>query len=149
MDNKAAEDDAHVITGSFLVNNVPTFVLFDSGASHSFVSSSHAKSMGLGKFVSVKDEVCIPSGESVSCGKLYKGVSMVIRQVDLPVDLLEFHMDSFEMIAGMDWLDTSIIAPTAAEIPVVGEFPDVFPDEILGLPPKRDYDFSVDLKLGT
>ncbi|XP_074300755.1 uncharacterized protein LOC141632071 [Silene latifolia] len=143
--------------------------------------------MGLRKFVSVKDEVFIPSGESVSCGKLYKEVSMVIGQANLPVDFLEFPMDGFEKIVRMDWLgpkratvsyrgfvvkpkvkviatvtlksyirkgcpmilchvrDTSMVEPTAAEIPVVGEFQDVFPDEISGLPPKREIDFSVEL----
>ena len=35
------------------------------------------------------------------------------------------------------------------EIPVVGEFPDVFPDDITGLPPERDVEFTIDLILGT
>ncbi|XP_074297387.1 uncharacterized protein LOC141628107 [Silene latifolia] len=39
--------------------------------------------------------------------------------------------------------------PTTVEIPVVDEFMDVFPDKIPGLPPKRDIDFNVELKLGT
>ena len=30
-------------------------------------------------------------------------------------------------------------------IPVVGEYADVFPDEVLGLPPSRDVDFTIDL----
>ncbi|XP_074300512.1 uncharacterized protein LOC141631788 [Silene latifolia] len=60
--------------------------------------------MGSGKFVYVKDEVFIPPGESVSCGKLDKGVSMVIGQADLPVNLFQFPMDGFEMIFGMVWL---------------------------------------------
>ncbi|XP_074299914.1 uncharacterized protein LOC141631095 [Silene latifolia] len=44
---------------------------------------------------------------------------------------------------------TRMEEPSAAEIPVVGEFDDVFPEEILGLPPKRDIDFSLELKPGT
>ena len=32
---------------------------------------------------------------------------------------------------------------------VVHEFEDVFPDEVLGLPPKREVEFSIDLVLGT
>ena len=35
------------------------------------------------------------------------------------------------------------------EIPVVGEFPDVFPDDIIGLPPERDVEFTIDLIPGT
>ncbi|WP_457833268.1 hypothetical protein, partial [Staphylococcus aureus] len=32
---------------------------------------------------------------------------------------------------------------------VVSEFPDVFPEELLGLPPEREVEFFIDLKLGT
>ena len=35
------------------------------------------------------------------------------------------------------------------EIPVVREFPDVFPDDIAGLPPNREVDFTIDLIPGT
>ena len=35
------------------------------------------------------------------------------------------------------------------EIPVVREFPDVFPDDIAGLPPDREVEFTIDLILGT
>jgi hypothetical protein len=35
------------------------------------------------------------------------------------------------------------------EIPVVWEFPDVFPDDLPGMPPKRDIEFKIELQLGT
>ena len=35
------------------------------------------------------------------------------------------------------------------EIPVVREFPDVFPDDIVGLPPEREVEFTIDLIPGT
>ncbi|MCI44949.1 RNA-directed DNA polymerase (Reverse transcriptase), partial [Trifolium medium] len=34
-------------------------------------------------------------------------------------------------------------------LPVVREFADVFPDDILDLPPKREVEFSIDIVLGT
>jgi len=34
-------------------------------------------------------------------------------------------------------------------IPVVHEFEDVFPDEVSGLPPNREVEFSIDLVPGT
>jgi hypothetical protein len=36
-----------------------------------------------------------------------------------------------------------------AQIPVVYEFPDVFPDELPGLPPDRDVEFAIELIPGT
>ena len=35
------------------------------------------------------------------------------------------------------------------DIPVVCEFPDVFLDELLGLPPNRDVEFRIELVPGT
>ena len=35
------------------------------------------------------------------------------------------------------------------EIPVVREFPDVFPEDIAGLPPDREVEFTIDLISGT
>jgi len=34
-------------------------------------------------------------------------------------------------------------------IPIVRDFPDVFPEDLPGLPPDRDVQFSIELKLGT
>ena len=38
---------------------------------------------------------------------------------------------------------------TLLDIPVVCEFPDVFLDELLGLPPDRDVEFKIELLPGT
>lgn len=36
-------------------------------------------------------------------------------------------------------------SPTIQSIPVVNEFPDVFPDELPGLSPEREIEFAIDL----
>ena len=42
-------------------------------------------------------------------------------------------------------LSCAIQATTLCDIPVVYEFLDVFPDELLGLPPDRDVEFKIEL----
>jgi hypothetical protein len=42
-----------------------------------------------------------------------------------------------------------VIVPEIKDIPVVCEFPDVFPEDLLGLPPERDVEFVIELKPGT
>ncbi|XP_073041931.1 uncharacterized protein [Primulina eburnea] len=50
---------------------------------------------------------------------------------------------------------TSIISthvvpsPSISDVPVVRYFPDVFSDDVTGLPPKRDVEFVIDLMPGT
>jgi hypothetical protein len=36
-------------------------------------------------------------------------------------------------------------AKTIEEVPVVNEYPDVFPEELPGMPPDRDVEFVIDL----
>jgi hypothetical protein len=38
--------------------------------------------------------------------------------------------------------------PSLDQYPVLSEFPDVFPNELPGLPPKSDLDFTIELKPG-
>jgi hypothetical protein len=40
-------------------------------------------------------------------------------------------------------------AKIVEEVPIVNEYPDVFPEELLGMPPKRDVEFAIDLLPGT
>ena len=46
------------------------------------------------------------------------------------------------------YTDSKEKAPMLENIPVVQEFLDVFPEEIPGLPPKRDIDFIIELLPG-
>ncbi|KAK4383727.1 putative mitochondrial protein [Sesamum angolense] len=40
--------------------------------------------------------------------------------------------------------DTTKVGPSVSDVPVVREFPDVFPEELPGLPPHREVDFEID-----
>jgi hypothetical protein len=44
---------------------------------------------------------------------------------------------------------TQLDAVQSSEVPVVNEFPDVFPNELPGMPPDRDIEFVIELKPGT
>jgi hypothetical protein len=42
-----------------------------------------------------------------------------------------------------------MIESSVEKIPVVCEYPDVFPDELPGVPPDRDIEFAIELQPGT
>ncbi|KAG8503557.1 hypothetical protein CXB51_001536 [Gossypium anomalum] len=46
-------------------------------------------------------------------------------------------------------LDTKVTEKNIESVPVVCEYPDVFPDDLLGLPPIRDIKFGIELMPGT
>jgi hypothetical protein len=43
-------EDADVVYGMFLINSIPALVLFDSGASHSFVTKSFVKKHNISNY---------------------------------------------------------------------------------------------------
>ncbi|GKC65487.1 hypothetical protein Tco_1098085 [Tanacetum coccineum] len=45
-------------------------------------------------------------------------------------------------------MSTKVNEPTLSDIPIVRDFEDVFPDDLLGLPPQRQVEFRIDLILG-
>ncbi|KAA3484029.1 RVP_2 domain-containing protein [Gossypium australe] len=46
-------------------------------------------------------------------------------------------------------IDTKVSEKKVVSVPVVCEFPDVFPEELPGLPPTREVEFGIDLLPGT
>ena len=45
--------------------------------------------------------------------------------------------------------DSSIEIPFLQSVPIVKEFPEVFPDDLPGVPPKREIDFGIYIILDT
>jgi hypothetical protein len=64
---------------------------------------------------------------------------------------LEFIVEPVVTIKGManDAMITQLDAVQSSEVPVVNEFPDVFLEELLGMPPNRDIELVIELKPGT
>ena len=45
-------------------------------------------------------------------------------------------------------IDTVKARPSVSDIPTVSDFPNVFPEEFLGLPPQREIEFAIDVVPG-
>ncbi|TYK24364.1 putative polyprotein [Cucumis melo var. makuwa] len=173
-----AERVGTVVTGTLPILEHYAFVLFDSGSSHSFISSVFVQHVGLkvellGSVLSVST----PSGEVLLSKEKIKACRVEIANHVLDVTLLVLDMQDFDVILGMDWLSAnhanidcfgkevvfrgadigilaSVVDTQEPEVslsfePVVREYPDVFPDELPGLPPPREIDFAIELEPGT
>ncbi|XP_019172452.1 PREDICTED: uncharacterized protein LOC109167837 [Ipomoea nil] len=206
--NEVRTGDSDVVVGTFLVQSVPATVLFDSGASNSFISPGLVKKLGLSGGAGVRFNVKVASGEVRVCDRLFEGIKIYIKGEEFPSDLIQYDLDGMDVVLGMDWLgrfraqilckDQKVVLrgpsgkrvsyrgkmeepgiklvsmvkmkrymdkgndvylcsvenleakeEVAQSIPVVGEFLDVFPEEIPGMPPAREVEFSVDLMPGT
>ncbi|GJX11186.1 putative reverse transcriptase domain-containing protein [Tanacetum coccineum] len=87
--------------------------------------------------------------------------SNVVTNHPFNIDLMPVELGSFDVIIGMDWLrkyHAVIISAKKEEgqsegkklkdVPIVRDFPDVFPEDLSGLPPIRPVEFQIDLILG-
>ena len=76
-----------VVTGTFKINSVLVKVLFDTGATCSFVSRSNVEQLNLKNLESVSYVVVVPSGESYTCNTLYRNIIVRIGKVIFTSDL--------------------------------------------------------------
>ncbi|KAL0536920.1 hypothetical protein IC582_025883 [Cucumis melo] len=204
-----AEKAGTVVTGTLPVLGHYALVLFDSGSSHSFISSafvSHARLEvePLHQILSVST----PSGECMLSKEKVKACQIEISGHVIEVTLIVLDMLDFDVILGMDWLAAnhasidcsrkevtfnppslasfkfkgggskslpqvisairaskllsqgtwgilaSVVDTREADVslsskPVVRDYPDVFPEELPGLPPHKEVEFAIELEPGT
>ncbi|KAJ0694285.1 putative hydrolase, Nucleotidyltransferase [Helianthus annuus] len=99
---KASPD---VVSGIFLVNSMPMNVLFDSGASRSFISNeliAHP-SFKLEK-MSIPLEVEVADSKSYLLHDICKNCKIIIEDEEFSIDLVPMYMGEFKVVVGMDWL---------------------------------------------
>ena len=80
-------------------------MLFDSGASHSFVAVSCLKDLGL-KVETLEKPLYVnsPMGTAVSIDKICRDCELEISRILLTVDLRVMDISEFDVILRMDWL---------------------------------------------
>ena len=96
-----------MIQGMFLLSRLWEKILFDSGASHSFVAASSVDVLGLE--VETLEElfhVSSPLGTRVRIDQICRDCELEISWILLMVDLRVMDISDFDVILGMDWLTT-------------------------------------------
>jgi hypothetical protein len=158
---------APVLTGTFSLNDTPVKILFDSGATHSFISERLINKLGLkGSHTTSAYKITTPGGQ-ITSNILIRGVKLGLGSKIIPTNLIVINLGGMDVILGMEWMNqhkvildisdrvVEINSPTVGhttlylpfrdgtdscayvtiissldEIPVVCEYPDVFPDEL-------------------
>jgi len=167
-----AQEAPEVMLGTFNINSIPATVLFDSGASHSFISQTFVRVHSI-PLVAMKNPMLVNSpGGTMPASYCCPSANLSLRGVDFPVNLVVLRTSGIDVILGMDWMkqhraviqckekvvalttpkgdkisvEVAVQAPPIAIVNqlddeandqnrVVDEFPDVFPDDLPGMPP--------------
>ncbi|XP_070020655.1 uncharacterized protein [Nicotiana sylvestris] len=162
-----------VITGIVSVFHREASILFDPGSTYSYVSSYFAHYLDIPReSFTLSVHVSTPLGDTIIVYCVYRSCVVTIRELETRVDLLLLSIVDFDVILGMDWLSLchAILdchaktmtldmpgfpkvewkdTPTIDSVPIVRDFPDVFPTDLLDMPPDRDIDFGIELVPGT
>ncbi|GJV39488.1 putative reverse transcriptase domain-containing protein [Tanacetum coccineum] len=159
--------NSNVITGTFLLNNHYALILFDIGADRSFMSTAfsslidiipttldHGYDVELADVIACDEKIVrIPFGNEIlivrgdgssnghesrlniiSCTKtqkyLLKGCQVFLAHIT------------------MKKAEDKLEEKRLKDVPIVRDFPEVFPENLPGIPPTRQVEFQIDLILG-
>ncbi|GJZ02329.1 putative reverse transcriptase domain-containing protein [Tanacetum coccineum] len=207
-----ANPNSNIVTGTFLLNNCYAFMIFDSGADRSFVSSTFSALLDVApSTLDTSYAVELVDGRILETNVVLRGCTLGLLGHPFDIDLMPVEIGSFDVIIGMDWLakyhalifwvkkvvripygdevlivrgddyddgsksKLNIISCTKTQkyihkgcqvylaqvtskkieeqskkkrledVPIIREFPEVFPKDFPGLPPARQVEFQINL----
>nr|GFB60558.1 putative reverse transcriptase domain-containing protein [Tanacetum cinerariifolium] len=99
------DPDANVVTGTFLLNNRYAFILFDTGADRSFVSTTFSTQINI--MPSTLDhcyDVELADGRIIGLNTILRGCTLNLLNHPFYIDLMAVELGSFDAKIGMEWL---------------------------------------------
>ncbi|XP_071686947.1 uncharacterized protein [Rutidosis leptorrhynchoides] len=164
INSSKARDDLKLVTGTFLLDNRRAYVLFDSGADRSFVSKDFCHNIkklvsSLENLYSIElgnenraDIVCYQKAIRIPVAE---GEPLMVygERSNTPLHFInclkaQKHIRKGCLVMLVHVGKTEPEAKKLEDVPIVRDFPDVFPEELPGLPPHRDVEFQIDLMPG-
>jgi hypothetical protein len=179
-------DGAPVMSGMFSIHHQPVVTIFDSGATHSFISNNCGTRIRLDPCPTQGSYMISTPGGKITSNQMVKSVPIQLGSQVIKTDLVLLNLEGIDVILGMNWMTehrvlldissrvieidspyhgaTTLYLPQqeylhpctyaitdtkVRDTPVVCEFPDVFPDDLPGMPPDRDIEFIIELQPGT
>jgi hypothetical protein len=102
MTSDEAQQAQDIVLGMFVTSSHPVTILFDSRASHSFISSSFVVKHSL-PIATMKHTMLVSSPGGVMRTKyICPAVSITIREVDFPSNPILLDSKGIDIILGMD-----------------------------------------------
>ncbi|GJX38967.1 putative reverse transcriptase domain-containing protein [Tanacetum coccineum] len=165
--NASGNPDANVVMGTFLLNNHYASILFDASSDRCFISTAFSSLIDIAP---TPLENCyhveLADGKLVRIDTIIRGCTLNFLDHPFNIDLMPVELGSFDVIIGMDWLrrchavivcDEKLVQISAKkeedksegkqikDVPVVRDFPEVFLEDLPGLPLARPVEFQIDL----
>jgi hypothetical protein len=104
VSTEEAQQAQDVVLGMFLASSHPATVLFDSGASHSFISSSFVVRHQLPITIMKQTMLVSSPGGELRTRHICPAISITIRGVDFLANLIVLDSKGIDIILGMDFV---------------------------------------------
>jgi hypothetical protein len=179
----ATPDGADIALGMFYINAIPKTILFDSSATHSFMSARYTNTNELPLKIMKTPMIVITPKGPVEANHMTHRLTLTIMGREFWATAIILEASSIDLNFGMSWLrkakaiiqcgsgtveltnpkgerfQVEIAVTTSSRrvmffiakefvgnnIRVVRDFPDVFREELPGMPPDREVEFVIDL----
>ncbi|GJU64233.1 putative reverse transcriptase domain-containing protein [Tanacetum coccineum] len=156
--NAGTNPDSNVVTDTFLLNDRYASILFDTGADRSFVSTTFSSLIDitpttLDHYYDVK----LVDGKIIRISTIIRGCTLNFLDHPFNINLMPIELGSFDVIIGHNVLLAHVTIKETEDksgekrledVPIVRDFPEVFPEDLSGLPPTRQVEFQIDLMPG-
>ena len=107
LTDKEASETPIVVTCTLLIDNCYTKVLFNSGVTHSFISSNFVKSLQNRHLEIFESELLVrtPIGVDARISHKIPMIEINLTGKKLPTEVYVLDVKDFDVILGMDWLE--------------------------------------------
>jgi hypothetical protein len=97
-------EGALVMSGAFSIHNKRAIILFDSGASHSFISAKFGAKLGLGFCHTKGSYMRSTPGGKIASNQIIRHVSIKLCSKTIKTDLILLALEGMDIILGMNWM---------------------------------------------
>jgi len=101
---ETVQEGPEIMMGTFSINSIPATVLFDSGASHTFISQAFVRVHSI-PLVTMKTHMLVNSpGGTIPVSYCCPSTSLSLRRVDFAVSPMVMRTSGIDVILGLDWM---------------------------------------------
>jgi hypothetical protein len=98
-------EGATMLTGTFSIHGHPVKILFDSGATHSFLSESLVRKLGLHSCHTKESFIVSTAGGRIPSNTITKVVPLQLGSKTFLTNLIHLGLGGLDVILGMNWME--------------------------------------------
>jgi predicted aspartyl protease len=97
-------DGAPIMSGTFFIHHKPVVTLFDSGATHSFISNNCSTRIGLDLYSTKGSYMISTPGGKITSDQMVKKVPIQLGSKEIGTDLILLNLEGIDVILGTNWM---------------------------------------------